>query len=327
MNKHTLPAGIISFLGCFFLILDRDTAMAGILQGMKLCATSVIPGLFPFFFLTSLMCFSLRGRDMPILSPLRKCMGIPEGGDYLLIPAFLGGYPMGAKAVSEAYSNGILDAATAHRLLFFCNNGGPAFFFGMLPAVLDDKKMIFCLWFLHVVSAILISLLLPGKMSAVITAPKAENINLSEVMTSAVRSTAMVCGWILIFRMVIKILERWILWRLPVCARVICCGVLELTNGCISLIQLEPVSLRFVLASAFIGWGGVCAAMQTASILGKLSCSSYLTGKLLHSLFSAVLAFSVVSGHFILGLGAILTLIFLGRTLQNRGRKILPYIV
>lgn len=327
MRKHTLIAGILSLLGCFFLILDRETAMEGILEGMQFCLTVVIPGLFPFFFLTGLMCRCLSGLDMPFLSPLGKVMGLPKGGNYLLIPAFLGGYPMGARAVSEAVSRGSLDKASAQRLLFFCSNAGPAFFFGVLPSVLEDKKMIFSLWILHMVSAILISVLLPGNFSSKIAPPKKETINPGEVMASALRGTAMVCGWILIFKLIIRILNRWILWRLPAWTQVVCAGLLELTNGCSSLMAIESSSLRFVLAAAFTGWGGFCVAMQTTSILGDLPCSSYLTGKLLHVVISTALAFSLVSGHLFLILNITLTFLFFCRTLQNRGRKILPHIV
>ena len=319
--------GLVSLLGCFFLILDRETAIEGILEGMQLCMTVVIPGLFPFFFLTSLMCFSLRGQDMPVLSPLGRLMGIPRGGNYLLIPAFLGGYPMGARAISEAASNGSLDPASARRLLFFCSNGGPAFFFGVLPSVLEDKKLIFNLWILHVISAILISVLLPGKSHAEISPPQKGNLNLGEVMVSSLHGTAMVCGWILIFKMILRILNQWILWRFPVWFQTVCAGLLELTNGCSSLTEIESLPFRFILAAAFSGWGGLCVTMQTISILGDLPGSAYIIGKLLHCFFSTVLAVFLVFGHFLPVAGILTIFIFFRKALQKRGRKKLPLIV
>jgi hypothetical protein len=63
-------------------------------------------------------------------------------------------------------------------------------------------------------------------------------------------------------------------------------GMLELTNGICRLDQISNTGLRFVAASAFLSFGGICVLTQTASVTCELGIRSYLKGKLLHCLIS-----------------------------------------
>ena len=321
MKKQTLAAGIISLLGIFFLILDRSTAIEGIQQGLTLCFTVVIPGLFPFFFLTNLMSSALKGWDIPGLKSIGKLIGLPVGGHYLLIPAFLGGYPMGANAISEGYQSGNFNYETAQRLLYFCSNAGPAFFFGILPAAIGDRKWILSLWIIHMVSAFLISLLLPAKPCSEIHQSKEKAFSIGEVMSSSLHAVSMVCGWVLMFKILLGVLDHWIFWRFPDWVQILCGGFLELTNGCLNLVKISSLPLRFLLAAAFTGWGGLCIAMQTGSLLGDLPLSTYLTGKFLHAVISFILAGSAISGHLHWAVIGFSVFFLLVKGIQIKGRK------
>ena len=78
------------------LILDGRTAIDGARQGIELCLRTVIPSLFPFFVLSILLTSSLLGSSLAVLRPLGRLFGMPDGAESLLIPAFLGGYPVAA---------------------------------------------------------------------------------------------------------------------------------------------------------------------------------------------------------------------------------------
>ena len=90
------------------LILDGRTAIDGARQGIELCLRTVIPSLFPFFVLSILLTSSLLGSPLAVLRPLGRLFGMPDGAESLLIPAFLGGYPVGAQNVAAAFRSGQL---------------------------------------------------------------------------------------------------------------------------------------------------------------------------------------------------------------------------
>ena len=67
-------------------------------------------------------------------------------------------------------------------------------------------------------------------------------------------------------------------------------GLLELANGCCSLSSIDSVSVRFVLCSGMLAFGGVCVTMQTISVVNGLSVKYYFVGKGLQTVFSLLLA-------------------------------------
>lgn len=106
MKRRNFWTGICVSLGMLALILDGRTAIEGARQGIGLCLRTVIPSLFPFFVLSILLTSSLLGSSLIVLRPLGRLFGMPEGAESLLIPAFLGGYPVGAQNVAAAFRSG-----------------------------------------------------------------------------------------------------------------------------------------------------------------------------------------------------------------------------
>lgn len=154
--------GIAAATGIALLILDSKTALAGAQSGVELCIRTVIPSLFPFFLFSILLTTSLIGRRIPILRPVCRLCRIPGGAESILIAGFLGGYPVGAQCVSQAYRAGQLSHRDARRMLGFCNNCGPAFLFGMAAALFREWWAPWSLWGIHIFSALCVGVLIPG---------------------------------------------------------------------------------------------------------------------------------------------------------------------
>ena len=99
-----------------------------------------------------------------------------------------------------------------------------------------------------------------------------------------------VCAWVILFRILISFLEKWILWILPKYIQIMLIGALELTNGCLELSTLENENIRFVICSALLSFGGICIVMQTTAVTANLRLNKYIQGKLLQTLISSSLA-------------------------------------
>ena len=296
MKRYSsLLTGFAASAGMLALILDSKTALSGGAEGIDLCIRSVIPALFPFFVLSTLLTGSLLGTALPFLRPIGLLCGIPKGAEPILVTGLLGGYPVGAQCISHACASGQLTRADGRRMLGFCNNAGPAFLFGMTGFLFENKAVPFVLWIIHIISAILTGAILPGKSDAQILISSQSSPGVGQLLQQSLKNIASVCGWVIIFRIILAFGERWFLWLAPEPLQTVIAGVLELTNGYIALISIENDSLRFVLASAFLSFGGVCVALQTASVTGQadLDLRFYFPGKLIQTAISAVLAFYV----------------------------------
>lgn len=306
MKQTTRIRAIFAAVGMLLLILDSKTALTGAQDGIALCIKSVIPSLFPFFVLSIMLTGALAGREIFFMKQLGKLCRMPCGSESLLLVGLIGGYPVGAQSIARAYEAGQLQKADAHRLLGFCSNAGPSFIFGMLGSMFSAPEKVWLLWLVHILSAVFVGMLLPGKNTESAAMPKGKPVDLPNSLNLAAHVMAGVCGWIILFRIAAAFISRWFLWLLPQHFQAGCIGVLELANGCHMLHQVDNEAVRFILASVLLGFGGICVGMQTVSAVKELGTGMYFPGKLLQGLISLALSTSLQ-----LGAGAFLLCIIL----------------
>ncbi|MGM9602645.1 MAG: hypothetical protein ACI3W5_13825 [Faecousia sp.] len=268
------------------LILDSQTSLKGCREGVELCIRSVIPALFPFLMLSPILISVLRFKLPGFLHRLLK---MPQGADALIITGCLGGYPVGAQCIAEAARRGQLSKPDANRMMAFCCNCGPGFIFGICNGFFEAKWVPWVLWLCHIGGAFMIGALIPGKQSSAKLKPDKE-VSVMDAFSKAIKAMAQICGWVVLFRCMLEFLQRWVLWRLDVSFQVIITGMLELTNGCFALPALQNEGLRFVICEAMLSFGGLCVAMQTASVTEKVGLGLYLPGKLGQMVISTLLA-------------------------------------
>lgn len=279
---------ILPGLGMLCLILDPNTALNSAAEAVDLCAKTVVTSLFPFFVLSSLLTSSLLGAQSKLLRPFGKLCRMQSGTESLLLIGFLGGYPTGAQAISQARQDGVLDKQQAQRMLGFCCNAGPAFLFGICGQMFPSPWMPWLLWAVHILAAVLTARLLPCVPCSKRLAPQKNELSLPQALDRALKNTGRVCGWVILFRILIGFMENWLLYRVPLVVSIFLSGLLELTNGCLLLTGIENIGMRFLLASVFLAFGGLCVVMQTVSVTGKLGLGYYLRGKLMQSAISAL---------------------------------------
>ena len=307
------------------IILDTKTVIHGAQEGIQLCIETIIPALFPFIILSGIISSYLLGQSIKFLRPVGKLCRIPQGTESILLLGFLGGYPVGAQVVTQAFISGCISKTTAKRMLGFCNNAGPAFLFGMFSIIFSKPIYSWALWGIHILSALTVGLLIPGEDESICSINKAKPITLQAALKNAIKTVSLICGWVIVFRIIICIFDKWFLCCFPDNIQVIVSGLLELSNGCIFLSKVPSEALRFIYASGLLAFGGLCVGMQTKSVTQELNCGFYFPGKILHTvlsvLYSAIvvpilfhnagilLYCSILSG-FMLTIGIVIYLIF-----------------
>ena len=301
--------GVLAFCAILIVILDSKTAVTSAADGIRMCTQQVIPAIFPILVLSIWLTNAMENTDFSVFWPLGRLLRIPHHAISLLIPAFFGGYPVGAQCTAEQWRHGRLSKDTAEKMLSFCNNAGPSFIFGFLPLVLSNSYRIWQIWLIHIGSAVLAGTILCNAQEQ---ASHRVTVKNAPVMGTAVRAMALICGWVMIFRVFVGFLERWFLWRLPTLLSVILIGGLEVTNGCIHLQNIPDEALRAVLCAGMLSFGGLCVHMQTMTILQGLSVKKYWEGKLLQTLCSLLMAtITVYAGGWcaLAGMGILVILI------------------
>ncbi len=271
---------------------------------MVLCYRTVIPSLFPFFVLSGLLLSSgfaerCAGWLSVIMKPLFNVGG---AGALSLVIGLISGYPMGAKVTAELYKNGNISKTEAERLLPFCNNSGPLFVIGAVGAgMFGNGKVGMFLYAVHAICALLVGICFRfyGGQSqrmtgSVVSRQTTAEKSFATVVAAGIDSVLMVCGYILLFSAIMACLLPFAEAFLPQEWLLVIRGITEVTSGCFGLVRSGfPARLMVSMVAGLLGFGGLCVMMQAKGMLqGTDICfKTYIRGKVLHGVFSALIAF------------------------------------
>ena len=301
------------------LILWPEQAMEAMRDGIALCGNVILPSLFPFFVLSSLVVelgmSQYLGRLLePVMAPLFRVNGNCATA---LALGFVGGYPVGARTAIQIYENGQCSRTEAERMLAFCNNSGPAFILGVVGAgVFGSGTVGLLLYLTHLLASLLVGVLFRfykpqegpqtrrsrGPQFQAASFPKA----FTQSITGAMQSTLNICAFILFFTVFLRILAHAGILKLlggllsallaplgmdQTWAERLLTGLVEVSSGVSSLTE-GAMSGRLSMAAFMLGWAGVSVHCQVLAFLGDsgLSVQTYVAGKLLHGGLSALLA-------------------------------------
>ena len=317
-----LILGIALLGGAAALVLWPELTMEAMRDGIQLCGNVILPSLFPFFVLSSLVVELGMSRYLgkllePIMVPLFRVSGSCAAA---LALGFIGGYPVGARTAIQLYENGQCSRTEAERLLAFCNNSGPAFILGVVGAgVFGSGRLGLLLCLTHLLASLAVGVLFrfyrPGdRPRAKGRAPHFQTASFpaafTRSVTGALQSTLHICAFILFFTVLLRVLAR--AGILDLLSRLLCAllsplgltrswaerlltGLLEVSSGVTSLTG-GSLSGRLSMAAFMLGWAGVSVHCQVLAFLGDsgLSMRTYVAGKLLHGGLSALLTAALV---------------------------------
>lgn len=274
------------FLSLFFLylILCPDSAISGVRDGLLLWYRSVLPTLFPFLFLCSLLLkLDLLAPILPaVFYPLHALFGCTRYGALAILTGFFCGFPMGAKITHDLELDEKINVKEAAWLSGFVNNLSP----GFLLSYLAYDQMNLPSWNLFFLSNILGASLLYGLITSFsmrrfftneknsIRHPSSCTqggsrqklySQIDDCIHDSVKNTVRLCVYITLF----SILKNALALLLPkeTIFALLLRSSIEVTGG-IQLIASSSLSfsLKFILVNALCTFGGVCALVQTAGI-------------------------------------------------------------
>lgn len=271
------------------LILDTDTAKQGVLDGITLCINVIIPALFPFFVVTGYMNTAILGMKIPGTQGILKFLRLPKGSESLLLLGLVGGYPVGAGLIADAYRHKQIDLRTARIMLGYCSNAGPAFIFGITSLLFSSPWIALVLWIIHILSALITGLILPRPSNSILKTHTSNSISIVSALKNSIVTCATVCGWIIIFKMILQYSNHYLGYSNTLFS-IVLQGMMELSNGCLLLSEISAEYARFILCAGFLAFGGICVLMQTASAVESTGLGLYIPGKIVQTCISILLS-------------------------------------
>ncbi len=299
------------------LMAFPQACVAAAKTGLELCGNVIVPSLFPFFVLSSLVVdlglAGYLGRALePVMRPLFRVNGSCATA---LALGFIGGYPVGARTAITLYRQGQCSRAEAQRLLAFCNNSGPAFILGVVGAgVFQSGRVGILLYLTHMAASCIVGLVFrfygPREAGETRAAPtfqaKRFTTAFTQAVTGAMTSTLNICAFVLFFTVALRLLT--LTGVLPALAEMLghafaplgfdaqwagrlLTGLVELSSGVAGLTGSGHLAGRAAMAAFMLGGAGVSIHCQVLAFLADsgLSSGTYFAGKLLHGGVSAAL--------------------------------------
>ena len=235
---QTIGSGIVLLGTAALLFSFPSQSGEAARKGVSLCLDLIIPSLFPFFVLSSLVISTgLAGwLSRPLARPMEKLFGVGSAGASLLVLGAVGGYPVGARTLAQMTARGDCSPQEARHLYLFCNNCGPAFFIGVVGGELFGSREVgFLLWGTHLLAALCIGLFCrdsqprQARPPAVATSPL--STQLPDAVTGAFYATLNVCAYVVLFSVLTGLLSCVrVLPEAPL-LRALCVGLAEISTG------------------------------------------------------------------------------------------------
>ncbi len=259
--------------GALLLLVQSSAAAESVRSALKLCAHVLIPSLFPYMVISSLIvsfgCTDSLGR---LFAPLCRALRLPPDSAGAILLGALCGFPVGAKTACELYVDGRLSRAQTERLIAVSNNTGPAFVIEVVGAHFWGSRG----FGLAVYAAQILSALLIGVVYARVRKDVGEGreekphfcrrrsskdvlSRIAEAVSAAATSVLTVCGFVVFFAVALTFLKRFCSgapWVLPPIA-----AVLEFTGGVTYSANLGGAFGAFLSGFA-VGWSGISVFAQ-----------------------------------------------------------------
>ncbi len=286
-----VPQVIIISMCLWGFIFHPEKIGNSISKGLILTAEKVIPSLFPFMVFAS--CFSktyiFHFLSMKAEKITRKIFKISGIGFSAILLGFLGGYPVGPKAVSDAYKKELISESEAQRLFLWCSNPSPAFVISAVGVFMfSSYKSGIILYISSLLSAFVTGFFTrffadadaektkPGLFSP------SQNIFMNSVSETG-ETMLGICGWLLTSCAIASLAELFIKPK-GVLTFINC--ITEVTSACETASNLL---LPLPVVSAILGFGGLAVIFQILTYMKdcKVPVRIFICTKILNGALSA----------------------------------------
>lgn len=289
INAAVGKIGIIAkalavFAVCALIIVFSDSCSKGALNGISLCLNVLIPSLFPFMAVASFIVKS--GLSQKIGKPLggitKKLFGLSGCFAPVILLSMLGGYPVGAKGISELEKCGAATKREAEKAALFAVCAGPGFIINFVGVSLyrstEVGLIILCS---QVISVIIIGIAInlvdkhrnDDKSESNITKSCSKPCSVGTAVVDAAAESSKgilsICAFVVLFSAFTEIFGALIqddtAENLLCCLLEVCSAVNRLSQSC----TLEMTAFA-------VGFGGMCVHFQIFSALGDIRVSKLL---------------------------------------------------
>ncbi len=289
--KEIFVVIIILIYVALIIVFSKDIS-ASVLSAIKKCMTVIIPSLYIFMIISDFIITSniyvLLAKPFSIIS--RYIFRIPEQLFPIYLISNIGGYPVGAKLISDLFEENKINYKTAETMMTYCYFSGPAFIIGIVGTnIFSDIKTGVLIFISLLITNIIIAVIMGLNREIPVKSTYTPELNITfnnfiKSVYSGGISLFYICTIIIFFSSIICIVEK--------------CGVISFLAGKINnytnleyndgisiiktFMEISNISLfdadikNLPIITALLSFGGLCIILQIKSIAKSLSLYKFI---------------------------------------------------
>lgn len=287
---------VLCLISMAALLIFPNEAKNGAYSAMVLCFHGLLPALFPFCIISSLLLSSEKFLFLCEKIPVCRPFKLSAACTTPLVIGCLFGFPLGGRAAAELFHKGRISRDEGEFLLGLANNSGPALAMSVAASFWKSRYFGIYLYAAQIISAFLSGIILRSACKnsnktenmAVNTEPLTKSISFTEAVSGAVSSCLTVCGFVCCFSVIISLIEA--LCKSTFAAGVLA-GILEVSSGMNRAAVIGGKFGQFLCGFSF-GFSGISVLCQVSSFARPLGLKMRraIVQKLLEGIFCGLLS-------------------------------------
>ncbi|MBQ8057231.1 MAG: hypothetical protein IJ275_02720 [Ruminococcus sp.] len=248
----------------------------GIISGLSLCVSVLIPSLFIFMVIAQYVANSrLTDALGRLLSPITtKLLLLPKESSSALMLSLIGGYPIGARCIATLFKNGSINKKQAKKLSLIAVSSGPGFVVNFVGSALLNNKQAGSILLTSQIIAYFVIAVIIGRLykisdESIVCKTKYNGTTIVEAVENGCTATINMCAMVISFSAIISVCES-LLCDHPAISDAVAC-LLEVTTACNIMCGKYPL----YLISFAIGFGGICVHFQVYSALKDIQINKF----------------------------------------------------
>lgn len=271
----TLLLITVVFLGLF--IYSKE-CKDGIVNGLVICISNLVPSLFLYMILASYISGSKISLYIGAIleKPMEKFLKLPKASASAILLSLVGGYPVGAKCVAQSYKNNHITKSQAKKLSLITVCSGAGFTLNFVGLCLYNNQKIGIILLVsqllsYLITATLICVFVKADdISEESRYKQIKHTDFTTAVFDGCVATLNMCAMVIVFSAIVCVCEK--IFHNTLYIKDIILLTLEVTTACTKLYTKYPIyAISFAM-----GFSGLCIHFQIFSILKDVGINKFL---------------------------------------------------
>lgn len=296
-NYRNIVKAAAALGGIYLSLRFAAECSEGIKKGLLFCTEVLVPSLYLFMALSSLLVKSgvMVTLSKPFAGVSRGIFRLPQEGFTVLLLSMMGGYPVGARCAAALYEDGRLSAEEAEATAQIAVCAGPGFLLNYVGAALLNNRRAGMILLAAETLGMLITGVIIGRTRPSPPVRRQRTVNptggnlLITAVSEASKATFHLCGMVVLCAAGVEVIAA--VSPSDVITD-LCSAAVEITTGCHRMCGRYPL----YLIAFFVGFGGISVHLQIFAGLGGLSIkkSLFFLYRIIQGIITAALTYTLM---------------------------------